>query len=148
MGVWNGSNQSWILQWRRPLFECEKQYEELFTLLSQHHPKLGTKDRVQWKWEGNGRYSVKSCLNQIGKGIYSSTLSKQVLCFIWNNFTPPRLQLLLWFVALGKLKTGEHPLKVRIVDENESLCHFCNNIVETIRHPLFTCDRSRRIWSV
>ena len=60
-GFWDGSEWIWNFQWRRPFFEWEKLlFFDLQVLLSTAVLNQQVDDKLVWKHDSNGVYSVKS----------------------------------------------------------------------------------------
>lgn len=64
------------------------------------------------------KYSVKTFLDVVSNDIYNIRLSEIIVEFIWQNRRAPRAKLILWFLVVDKLKTGNlHHLGLITLDQ-------------------------------
>ena len=65
---------------------------------------------------------------------------------VWKGLAPPRVELLVWFILLGRLNTKDRLCRFNYIVAEDSLCVFCTNDQETISHLFFTCPFAWRFW--
>lgn len=70
-------------------------------------PTMGRIDRLSWKHDSSGKFNVKSFSTMAYKECYEANLPQSVVDFIWQGLSPPKAELLLWFLVKNKFKTGE-----------------------------------------
>lgn len=74
-------------------------------------------------------------------------LSSQVVDFIWHGKSPPRAQLLLWFLVQDKLKTDQVLYSRGLLTDVQALCPFCSDQIESSSHLFFTCMFTWQLWA-
>lgn len=79
--------------------------------------------------------------------MYEQKLSTEITQFIWQRKAPTRADIIVWFLAIEKLKTGAYLLSLNLSPESQALCPLCDDNIETSSHLFFTCRFARRIWS-
>lgn len=84
-------------------------------------------------------YSVKGFVEYVNFNVYSKSLPKQIVSFIWQRKAPPRAKFVAWFLARGKLKTCGYLLHLNLISEEHIKCVFCNNEFETDSHLFSSC---------
>ncbi|XP_016206044.1 uncharacterized protein LOC107646370 [Arachis ipaensis] len=67
---------------------------------------------------------------------------------IWKGLVPPRVELLAWFVLIGRVNTKERLCRLGIVNQEENMCVLCNKDVEYIHHLFLGCEFSWQVWCV
>lgn len=149
MGQWCNGVWHWDLKWRRNLFQLElEQLNLLLLLLNNVSPCTAGSDSYRWNYSADGQYSVKSLIQHSIMLLFQRTISEQVVKFIWQRKAPPRADLLLWFLARGRLKTGQYLPNLRLIDEAQAVCIFFSNALETEKHVLFSCENIWKMWGL
>ena len=146
MGCWVDNGWMWNLEWRRTLYEWKN--EEVSILkhhIEQKCPNREREDGVYWKQSNNEGYPVKSIVETMNES-YAPIFPKPIINLVWKNVLPPRAQMALWMENLEKLKTGDHLLRVGIIDPQQAVYPFCDLETETNSHILFTCIFSWCSW--
>ena len=105
-------------------------------------------DRLVWKKESNGEYSVRSayrlCMNELLETSHFKVEGAWDL--IWRLKVPPRVRTLIWRICRNCL-----PTRTRLRDKGvncATVCALCNVDEEDSLHLLFRCPGSRNIWSM
>jgi hypothetical protein len=96
-------------------------------------------DSIVWKFNSNGRYSVKSLyavVNNRGVGQIFSPVT-------WKIIVPPRIHVFRWLVANNKILTRVNLSKRKTLDDVS--CMFCSE-PETVSHLLFECFVAKCAW--
>lgn len=106
-------------------------------MLRDYCPIVGRRD-IEWKWDNNKVFKVNSLNEKFLADGLPLSLPKSVMVFIWMKVSPPRVHLLLWQIAHGKLMTGKLLVGLGIVESSQATCPFCSNHLESINHVLFT----------
>jgi len=104
-------------------------------------------DRIIWKAERNGRYSVRSaymlCVSEL---VDSSYLWRPgYWTGIWNLKVPPKVKNLLWRIYRGCL-----PTRVRLLDKGVNCptnCASCDSTHEDLAHVFFACPFATQVWN-
>ncbi|GKV25986.1 hypothetical protein SLEP1_g35354 [Rubroshorea leprosula] len=92
MGKWRDGKWEWSVQWRRSLFEWEKnKWSELQALLDISKLVQEQKDRWEWKHDKDGVYAVKTAYNVLSSnnGHGKAWIYKR----IWSRLVPTKKYL-------------------------------------------------------
>jgi hypothetical protein len=102
-------------------------------------------DKLIWRAEKNGHYSVKSayrlCMENIADNSHLHRSGDWAN--IWKLKVPPKVKNLLWRICRECL-----PTRARLLDKGvncTSLCVMCEESYEDVSHVLFDCPRARKI---
>lgn len=145
-GHWQGDTWDWQLSWRQVFFDWELvEVTRLYAILGATQPRRGRDDWVSWRNTDIGSFPIRSIVEKVYES-FTPILSKQCIQAIWRNPSPPRAQLTLWLASLGKLKTGDKLVAQGFLDDQQVMCPFCNSVIESNMHILFTCFFSWRVW--
>ncbi|KAJ0524125.1 putative reverse transcriptase zinc-binding domain-containing protein [Helianthus annuus] len=129
-------------QWRRQFSSVVefKESGEITTLLNSVSLSSDP-DCWSWKLEDTGAFSVKSLRRLMQETRYSGRSQR----FLWNSWSPIKVNFLLWRVILDKLPTLM-ALRNRNVNVPNTLCPICRNGDESIDHLFISCSFAQRIW--
>ena len=147
-GLWDGGRWHWSLLWRREFFQWELDlFNQFQQVLEQAQLTENQEDRSWWRFHNSGRYSVHSFLKKVyeQKGLVSHNTS--FAACVWKGVAPPKVELLLWFILLGRLNTKDRLLWLNILPADNYRCVICNEGEESISHLFFTCNFAWRVWS-
>lgn len=75
-------------------------------------------------------------------------LDEKVIRFIWQGKAPKRVELIVWFLAMGKLKTGDILARANIITQEQATCPMCGVCQETNNHLFFKCKVPWQIWTL
>ena len=139
-GLWDGYTWHWNLLLWRELYEWETgQAHELLEVLQQAHLNKDNVDSRNWAFDNTGVFSTKSFTDTVTKN--------QVLAArVWCKVAPIKVELLVWFLVLGKLNAKDRLVSLNIIDSRESKCILCNEHDENIDHLFFLCEYARMLW--
>uniref|UniRef100_A0A7C9F570 Reverse transcriptase zinc-binding domain-containing protein n=2 Tax=Opuntia streptacantha TaxID=393608 RepID=A0A7C9F570_OPUST len=143
MGWFEGHMWKWALAWKRELTQQEVELVTGLTdLLSAHFPLPNQEDTIHWK--GGKEYSAK-VLQQL---LYMEmeVEVESLVCSVWLNLVPPKVEFFMWLVLLGKLNTKEMLCKKGVLSVNQTSCSFCSSHTESLDHVLLNCPFSWRVW--
>ena len=70
-----------------------------------------------------------------------------MVCSVWMNLTPPKVEFFMWLTLLGKLNTKEMLYKKGVLSVNQTSCTFCSAQSESLDHVLLQCPFSWKVWS-
>ena len=146
MGEWIGNSWAWKLDWRRPLYDWER--EEVSTLqciIEQNGPKHDIENGLIWNNKELTSYPTKA-ISAIFNESLGSPMPKSLVSIIWQKFIPPRAQLTVWLAYKEKLKTGDFLVDKGIISPQNANCPFCRTVLETNTHILFTCRFAWNAW--
>jgi len=133
----------WALAWKKELLQNEcQQAEELMSLLAGHKPSPSHEDVVQWK--GKGQFTAKDFQQLVHMEM--DTEVDCVVCSVWMNIAPPKVELFLWLALLGKLNTKEMLCRKGILQQSQNVCTFCSTQPEDLDHLLVNCTISWGVW--
>ncbi|KAE8733873.1 putative plastid-lipid-associated protein 14 [Hibiscus syriacus] len=136
----NSSGCFWDIAMRRHLADWEMlQWNELMALFYNFNPTPLIDDSLVWTGEGDGCFSVKSCLKFF--------LSRVVDCFqwesnVWDGVAPPRIEYFVWQVVHKKIAVKVELIKCGVQGIEDMLCMFCGLAQETVSHLFFSCNMS------
>ena len=119
---------------------------ELQDLIAHHHPVRSGRDIVQWGTKES--FSVKDLLSK------ANSLSKveadidNLVCTVWRNIAPPKVEFMLWLALLEKLSTKDLLVKKGVLLSQANVCSFCTQHQEDIDHLLLNCQCLWSIWCI
>jgi hypothetical protein len=100
------------------------------------------KDEIQWRWTGDGCYTVASAYDCQFFGNFSCFLARQ----IWKAQTEPKCRFFEWLVMHDRILTAHNMIKRNWpCDHNCSLC-LCMH--ETTEHLLIKCNYIEAVWNL
>jgi hypothetical protein len=94
-----------------------------------------TSDKIIWKWDKKGKFTVKSIYNMLTEGDSGIYLRQ-----IWKGKIPPKIKYFMWLLSNGVILTKDN-MKKRNWNGNPE-CHFCDSI-ESNDHLFFQCPIAR-----
>lgn len=105
-------------------------------------------DKLFWRLEESGIYSVKSAYNflQKQKGDWNVDEDGIIWKILWNIKAPPKVLNLVWRALTGTLPTLSQ-LRLKNV-QVQAMCPNCQLEDESIVHILVYCQYARQCWSV
>ena len=86
---------------------------------------------------------MKRVYEQCGIASYNTS----VVASLWWGVAPPKVELLLWFILLGRLNTKDGLCRLNILSAENNLCVFYNCAEETMSHLFFTCQFVWKAWT-
>jgi len=103
-------------------------------------------DKLVWKAERTGLYSVKSAYRLCVKDLVDSSHLRQTGAWsnIWRLKVPPKVKNLVWRMCRGCL-----PTRVRLQDKGVNCptdCVMCEGPSEDLQHTFFYCTFAQQIW--
>ncbi|KAJ9564334.1 hypothetical protein OSB04_000300 [Centaurea solstitialis] len=144
-GSFSKGTWSWEWGWRRePRGRELGELERLKIALKDFVPNKNVSDKVFWKLDPGGEFSVKELRKMIEKAArrHGSASLRQTL---WLKEIPKKVCIFMWRVGLGKL-----PVRVEIdrrgIDLDSILCPKCQREGETVEHALFGCEDVKDLW--
>ncbi|KAL4394633.1 uncharacterized protein DS421_2g51590 [Arachis hypogaea] len=96
----------------------------MIQVLSKVVIKADEVDSLVWKHDKLNEYLVKSFLSVIYKD-RCRNLEPNMYNFsskLWIRLVPPRVELLTWFIILGRLNTMDRLCSLKMLSEDETLC--------------------------
>ena len=117
---------------------------ELQDLLAHHHPVRNEKDTVQWGLKET--FSVRDLLSKANSVLKDVAVIDNLVCTVWKNIAPPKVEFMLWLALLEKLNTKDLLVKKGILLSQANVCSFCTQHQEDIDHLLLNCQCSWSIW--
>jgi len=145
MGWFEGRVWRWTLSWRRELtVDAQQELVELQALLTHHHPERNGRDTMQWGTKET--FTVKDLVSRTNKLLKVEAVIDSLVCTVWKNIAPPKVEFMLWLALLGKLNTRALLVKKGVLLSQENVCSFCNQQQEDIDHLLLSCQCSWGIW--
>nr|XP_025628682.1 uncharacterized protein LOC112721872 [Arachis hypogaea] len=147
-GFWDGLDWIWSFQWRRELFQWELDLVgQLHKTLQSAKPTNEREDTVIWKFDNTGVYSTNSFTQMMqAEALPAEVTSYSFTRAIWKGFVPPRIELLSWFVLIGRVNTKDRLRRLRVIDQHDTLCVLCSKSEETVFHLFLGCDITWQVW--
>jgi len=143
MGWFEGHLWKWTLAWKKALTQSEiKLVEDLKAVLATHAPLPNKEDIIHWK--GKNEYSAR-ILQQL-MFMEMEVEVDSLVCSVWMNLVPPKVEFFMWVTLLGKLNTKEMLWKKGILSVNQNSCTFCSANSESLDHVLLHCPFSWKVW--
>ncbi|KAL5732115.1 hypothetical protein ACHQM5_004769 [Ranunculus cassubicifolius] len=146
IGVMDGENMSWNLDFRRRLTDAEiAEFAELTEMLDRVLLNE-EEDDLLWR-DGKKNYSVKDCSELISATrVYIEEIG--TIDFQWRKVwlaqVPSRINFGIWQMVRGRVLTAD-VLKRRGY-HMASRCFLCEEEDESIDHLLLNCKLSRKVW--
>jgi hypothetical protein len=129
----------WRIFFRRSFGQEETTlWQQLVQDLEDVVPSEGG-DKVLWKLEASGRFSVKSLYNSLVQGPVSPLGSA-----IWKGRIPTKIKIFLWQMSRGRLPSNDQILKRR--GPSDGLCALCG-LPENVNHIFFRCVLAQFVWA-
>ncbi|XP_038685806.1 uncharacterized protein LOC119985586 [Tripterygium wilfordii] len=145
-GFWDGIKWSWLIPWRRDLFQWEEDLEnELLDVIGGLVIAPGRRDKIVWRHTIDGNYTVKS-LTCASENCPDTSLLSVTTSKIWTGWTPPKVEFFVWLALQGRINTRGRLCSLGILPRSESSCPFCHQQEESVDHLLFLCEGPRMIW--
>lgn len=121
----DGNEWHWEFGWKMRLYSWElTQLEDILNHVGISLPTRGKLDKLVWKAGSGGGYNSKSFIEVANQELFTPQLNAQIIAFIWQKRCPPRANIILWFLAKSKLKTGELLNNMGIISQEQAQCPF------------------------
>ncbi|XP_074287809.1 uncharacterized protein LOC141612961 [Silene latifolia] len=147
MGMWDGENWIWQLQWRRRMFQWELPLlDSLLVLIEDFRPLKEGEDRHIWSFGKEGVFNLRSFMEAFYNLKYGEVEQKPWFRLVWQGLAPPRYELILWAILWKRVNTKDRVMRWKPMVEDEMNCVFCGVELETVNHLVLHCKFSWRIW--
>ncbi|KAF5202354.1 hypothetical protein FRX31_008057 [Thalictrum thalictroides] len=137
----------WDMDLRRTMYEWEQiQFDEMVSCLGQVQLEEDA-NRLQWKWEKKGVFTVKTMYDQLRlRELTLEVSTSRFPCqIVWKKPLPLKIKLFFWTVILGRTQTVDNLItKGKIVFPICSMCKVSN---ETIPHLFLHYSKSLELWA-
>ena len=120
---------------------------ELQSMLDQVTVIEDIQDKVWWSFHSSGCFSVKAFQYQYSQSQWQIHQFDTSVSRVWRGICPPKAELLLWLVLIGRINTKERLTRLNILHNNDIRCVLCKTYDEDINHLFFTCHFAWRVWS-
>lgn len=98
-----------------------------------------TVDKIAWRWELTGKFSVQSIYHILN----FSGISRNRYVLLWALPLPPKIRIFMWLVMHNRILTKNNLYKKGW--RGDLTCQFCHK-KETISHLFLKCPVARQIW--
>ena len=133
------------LVWKRELTQEElQQVDVLAILLADQHPLPDQQDSLYWK----GKKVFKTKVLQQMMHVDIAVEVESLVCTVWMNLVPPKVEIFMWLALLGRVNTREMLCKRGILQENQNIYTFCSTHSESLDHILMNCRFSWEVWCI
>ena len=85
-------------------------------------------------------------MSEAGNLINGDAIVDSLVCTVWKNIAPPKVEFMLWLASLGKLNTRDLLAKKGILQYQANLCSFCSVQLENLDRLLLHCQVSWKVW--
>ncbi|CAH9079931.1 unnamed protein product [Cuscuta epithymum] len=99
-------------------------------------------DRVCWRWENSGQFSVRSCYRAIIGEITSSEWLGWTEMWRWK--LPPKVKQFFWQACRSLLPTKDNLMSRRI--NCSDVCGLCGMEAESQLHLFIFCPQTKEAW--
>ncbi|KAJ9535792.1 hypothetical protein OSB04_un001049 [Centaurea solstitialis] len=141
-GEWVNGEWKWSWKWRRePRGRELGELEDLTARLIGIAPTMEVADKMEWKLDGSGSYSVKAMRDLLGKQEDESGVVTK-----WMKIIPKKVCIFIWRVGLDRIPSRANLDKLG-VELNSLLCPRCGEMVESMDHALVTCSEVKMVWN-
>ena len=142
VGIWEGEEWRWRLNWRRNRFVWEDQQEEQL-IRSLVNTSLNREIQDQKVWNGE-EFSVKNAYECLSN--YATSNDKDVFELLWLAKAVPKVLITAWRALLGRLPTKVN-LSRRGVVVNDNICVLCLDKEESNQHLFMECKIAYQVWN-
>lgn len=138
-------NAAWNLKFRRNLTQAEM--PEMVTLFAHigSPPSLDENAEDEVLCTLVDGFKVKTCYNSLIQQLPADPVMLPVN-YIWINFVPPKVQILIWSAAQNAIDTTDN-LQYRGCTFQNPICSLCNLKQESVNHLLLHCEFTHIIWN-
>jgi len=140
MGMWERYDWIWLFSWIRP-WRGRKigLLYQLYAILSTTHLDKDEEDRLIWKDNKTGRFSVKFLSELLSPKPYT----KSDFCFagIWKGIVPPKVEIFCWMAIINRINTWCMLVWRGILGISKSNCPICLAQKESVDHILLHCHK-------
>ncbi|KAL4293400.1 hypothetical protein AHAS_Ahas18G0124300 [Arachis hypogaea] len=120
---------------------------QLHETLQAAKPTNEREDTVTWKFDNTGVYSTNSFTQMMqAKVLPAEVTSYSFTRAIWKGFVPPMIEVLSWFVLIRRVNTKDRLCRLRVIDQNDTLCVLCSKSEETVFHLFLGCEITWQVW--
>ncbi len=113
----------------------------LLTNAVSNIPLSSGPDRVTWRWDINGCFTVRSAYSfLVFDGLDTTKINH-----LWSIRVPPKLKIFLWLAARYRILTAD--LLSRKGWIGPSICCLCGGDAESLDHIFFLCQYAIEVWS-
>ncbi|KAM0963163.1 hypothetical protein ACFX2A_022668 [Malus domestica] len=137
---------SWNFDFRRNLNEAEiEEAARLLQKVEEVRLSQSRMDNRRWKMEASGLFTCKSyCsfLSNNGMMQYFQPHSQ-----IWKSKVPPKVKILVWLAAKGKLNTCDQiQRRSPFICLSPQWCSLCKAKEESVNHIFLHCSYTIQLW--
>ncbi|XP_073262649.1 uncharacterized protein [Populus alba] len=123
----------------------KRQLGLLNAILLKVHPDKDDEDRLVWKANSTGRFSVKSLCGMLSP--YPSMDTSFSFTGIWRGIVPPKVEIFCWMAIIKKINTRSMLVRKGILDISAAACPICFIEEESAIEPDFSYSASDLIRS-
>lgn len=113
----------------------------------------GSEDKIIWKHNKSGKFTVKSGYHQaydakarrkVQRPSSSRCIPRKVWTKLWSTPTIPKVRHFIWRIVRNWLASKENLFRKQC--SPTPMCPICEKEVETIEHILFRCSWAVAVW--
>jgi len=123
----------------RDSFDDDDTLVSFFSKLSETNPDGNISDKVRWKLESKGCFTVKSFYLKLLSLDSREAMSAKSFPYhiIWRTWAPVKVSFFVWEVSHGKILTSDNLHRRGFTLANR--CFLCKDDSETVDHLLLHC---------
>ena len=104
-------------------------------------------DKLIWKFDKKGDFFVKSTSQLLMEKTHAARFNAfSFTRSIWKGLIPLKVEILTWFMLLGRVNTKDRLHRLGILPQEQIKCTFCNNHVENQEHLFYSCEYAWFLW--
>ena len=133
--MWDGHAWFWLFTWIRPLRGGNSGLlDQMTAILSRVHLDKDAEDRLVWKANSTGRFSVKSPCGLLShKPPIDTSFS---FTEIWRGIVPLKVEVFCWMAIIKKINTRSMLVRRCRLDISAAACPICLDEEELVDHTL------------
>ena len=83
--------------------------QDLLQLIMKYKINSEKIDKLVWRYDRKGSFSVSFFVKKVqGKRVISQVSNYySFTCRVWKGLVPPKVELLTWFLLIGRINTKE-----------------------------------------
>ena len=98
-------------------------------------------------WCNHKEFTIKTLFLKAAAQCCHGAIVDSLVCFVWQNIAPPKVEFMVWLALLGKLNTNDLLARKGMLPLEANSCTFCTSHNEGLHHLFISCSVSWSIWN-